>query len=155
MTSHDPAGPAGPTLESSAGRVVVGLDGSPSSIAALRWSHRFAGAFGLEIDAVTSWSFPSTYGAGGAAIDWRPDQDAAALTDAALATVFGAARPSGLRSLVREGHPARVLVDASRGAHLLVVGSRGRGGFAGLLLGSVSAYCAQHAHCPVVVDRDG
>lgn len=151
MTSGDQSDP---TLDGSAGRVVVGLDGSPSSIAALRWAARFAAAFGLEIDVVTSWYFPSTYGEGGAAIDWRPDQDSAALADAALTTVFGDTPPSGLRSLVREGHPARVLVDASRGASLLVVGSRGRGGFTGLLLGSVSAYCAQHAHCPVLVDRE-
>jgi nucleotide-binding universal stress UspA family protein len=54
---------------------------------------------------------------------------------------------------VTEGHPAFVLTDAARGAALLVVGSRGHGAFAGMLLGSVSEYCAAHAPCPVVVVR--
>ena len=52
-----------------------------------------------------------------------------------------------------EGHPAQVLVGASAGADLLVVGSRGHGGFADVLLGSVSAYCVHHAHGPVTVIR--
>jgi nucleotide-binding universal stress UspA family protein len=55
--------------------------------------------------------------------------------------------------VVTEGSPARTLLDEARGADLLVVGSRGRGGFAGLLLGSVSQHCVHHAPCPVVVVR--
>jgi nucleotide-binding universal stress UspA family protein len=58
-----------------------------------------------------------------------------------------------IESRVTEGHPAAVLVDASRGADLVVVGSRGHGEFAGMLLGSVSEHCVSNAHCPVVVLR--
>ena len=65
--------------------------------------------------------------------------------------VFGAHRPQDLRLVVREGYPAHVLIEASKDAALLVVGSRGHGGFVGLLLGSVSANCAERANCPVVV----
>jgi hypothetical protein len=60
-----------------------------------------------------------------------------------------------VRPLVTEGHAAEVLLRASKGADLLVVGSRGHGGFASAMLGSVSLYCVLHAHCPVVVVRDG
>jgi nucleotide-binding universal stress UspA family protein len=57
--------------------------------------------------------------------------------------------------MIEEGHPAPLLVEASRGAALLVVGSRGHGEFAGMLLGSVSEHCVSNAHSPVVVVRDG
>jgi nucleotide-binding universal stress UspA family protein len=71
----------------------------------------------------------------------------------ALDEVFGADRLAQLRTSVIEGHAAEVLVDASAGADLLVVGSRGHGGFVDALLGSVSTYCVQHAQCPVTVIR--
>jgi nucleotide-binding universal stress UspA family protein len=60
-----------------------------------------------------------------------------------------------VRPLVTEGHAAEVLLRAAKGAELLVVGSRGHGGFTSALLGSVSLYCVLHAHCPVLVLRDG
>ena len=56
-------------------------------------------------------------------------------------------------SRVVQGHPAQILVEASKGADLLVVGSRGHGEFVGMLIGSVSEYCATNAHCPVLVHR--
>jgi nucleotide-binding universal stress UspA family protein len=65
--------------------------------------------------------------------------------------VFGGDRPAGLVTRVEQGGAARILIDVSQGANLLVVGSRGHGGFAGLLLGSVSSACAEHAACPVLV----
>lgn len=133
------------------GRVVVGVDGSSSSLAALRWAARVGSTLGLEIDATTSWEYPASYAMVGAVGDWNPQADAHTLVDRALAEAFGGTRPAGLRTLVRSGRPAPVLLEASHHAELLVVGSRGHGGFAGLLLGSVSAQCAAHARCPVVV----
>jgi nucleotide-binding universal stress UspA family protein len=134
--------------------IVVGVDGSPSSLDALRWAARMAEPLNAEIDAVTSWHYPTSYGMGGGApAEWDPAQDAAQILDDALTATFGDHRPAGIRTLVRQGHPAEVLSDASDGAEMLVVGSRGHGGFAGLLLGSVSSYCSAHARCPVLVTR--
>jgi nucleotide-binding universal stress UspA family protein len=133
------------------GRIVVGVDGSAPSLDALRWADRVGSALGLEIDVVICWSYPTSYGMGGAFTEYRPDVEAKAAVDQALLTAFGENPPAGLRSFVREGYPANELIEASRGAEMLVVGSRGHGGFVGLLIGSVSAYCAEHAACPVVV----
>jgi nucleotide-binding universal stress UspA family protein len=134
--------------------IVVGVDGSPSSLDALRWAARMAAPLDAEIDAVTSWHYPTSYGMGGGApAEWDPAQDAAQILADALTAVLGDHQPAGIRTFVREGHPAEVLSDASDGAEMLVVGSRGHGGFAGLLLGSVSAYCSAHARCPVLVTR--
>lgn len=133
--------------------IVVGVDGSKSSIEALRTAARIAAAMGGEIDAITSWEFPASYGLAGGAIEWRPDTDATEVLSEAVKEAFGDDVPAGLRRVVTEGHPAKVLIEASTDAELLVVGSRGHGGFVGLLLGSVSAYCAEHANCPVLVAR--
>lgn len=144
------------TAEASAPRrtVVVGVDGSPSSLDALRWAVRMADALHAEIDAVTSWDYPASYGMGGGVpAEWDPAADAAEVLRDALTAAFGEHSPVGLRSVVCKGHPAQVLGDAADGAEMLVVGSRGHGGFAGLLLGSVSAYCTAHAPCPVLVTR--
>jgi len=132
-------------------RIVVGVDGSPSSIAALRWARRIGQAVGADLEAVTTWEFPASYGVGAVPLDWRPDVDAAQQLADALTAAFGSPEPAGITRQIREGHAAPVLVEASAGAEMLVVGSRGHGGFVGLLLGSVSAYCAEHASCPVVV----
>ncbi|MHB1172123.1 MAG: universal stress protein [Lacisediminihabitans sp.] len=66
-------------------------------------------------------------------------------------TVFGDDRPSWFQAAVREGSTTQVLIEQSKGAEMLILGSRGHGGFVGLLLGSVSAACAEHAHCPVLI----
>jgi len=137
-------------------RIVVGVDGSPSSMAALRWAFRQAKLTGSSVDAVTAWWYPSTYG-------WAPVDDIvldlqgdakSALTEA-LNEVSGLEPDVHVRPLVTEGHPAEVLLRAAKGADLLVVGSRGHGGFASAMLGSVSLNCVMHAHCPVLVLRDG
>jgi nucleotide-binding universal stress UspA family protein len=135
------------------GRVVVGVDGSESSKQALRWAARLAAADGSRIEAITAWDYPQAYNS---PVDpnWRPDLDAQAILDGTLAEVFGDAPPAGLVPIVRHGPPRTVLIGASQGAELLVIGSRGHGGFAGLLLGSVSSACSEHAHCPVLVLHD-
>jgi nucleotide-binding universal stress UspA family protein len=132
---------------------VVGVDGSHSSTEALRWAERIASAIGAEIDAVTCWELSLNFGDGVVPVDYRPDKDAGQMLTGALAAAFGEPRPDGLRAFVRDGHPAKMLIDAGKDAEMLVVGSGGHGGFVGLLLGSVSAYCAEHGRCPVVVVR--
>lgn len=133
-------------------RIVVGVDGSIPSLLALRWAARQAELTGATIDAVYTWAYPVTAGwATYPTVDWNPADDSEKLLTAAVDEVFGSQRPQGLRLLVREGGAAQVLLSESQNAELLVVGSRGHGGFAGMLLGSVSAHCAEHARCPVLV----
>jgi nucleotide-binding universal stress UspA family protein len=134
--------------------VIVGVDGSAPSKAALRWAARICEATGNKIEAVIAWEWPRSYGWSPVIEDWHPDAEAEKTLEQALDDVFGADRPAGLVPSVRHGAPRKVLIEASGGAEMLVVGSRGHGGFTGLLLGSVSAACAEHAHCPVVVVRE-
>lgn len=137
-------------------RIVVGVDGSEPSKHALLWAAFIAEATGSTIDAIAAWEFISGWaqmGAGWTAIPegWDPSGDAERSLVATVDDVFGEHRPAGLTLSAREGNAAKVLLEASAGARMLVVGSRGHGGFAGLLLGSVSAACAEHAICPVLV----
>ncbi len=137
-------------------RIVVGVDGSDSSKAALRWAIRQAKLTGGSVDAVIAWRFPSGYG-------WAPypvgvpdlEGNAKSVLIAALAEVSAFEPDVLVRPIVTEGNPAEALLRAARGADLLVVGSRGHGGLAAALLGSVSTHCVLHAHCPVLVFRDG
>lgn len=133
--------------------IVVGVDGSPLSIEALRWAARLQPTVGGPIRAIAAWHVPTSSAAfvQYPGIDWNPEQDAAGILDEALTEAFGDSRPEGLTASTVEGRPAQVLVEASEGASMLVVGSRGLGGFMGLLLGSVSRACAEHAKCPVMV----
>lgn len=151
----DPAGDSGDMNDENAAadRVIVGVDGSASSIAALRYAARIADALGAPLEAVTTWSSPpfaDTY----LVPSWSPKDDARSVLDAAVEQAFGA-EPPPLKRTVLLGPAAGVLIGLSRRAGMLVLGSRGHGGFAGLLLGSVSAACAAHAHCPVLIVRDG
>lgn len=137
---------------SSSNQVVVGIDGSDTSKAALRWAARLAPSLSATIHAIVAWEYPIIFGLeGGIPSEWRPDENAKEILSASLEEVFGKDRPAGLRGSISQGHPTFVLLDASKDAQMLVVGSRGLGGFAGLLLGSVSSACAEHAKCPVLV----
>ena len=138
--------------------VVVGVDGSASSIGALRAGARIADALHLPLEAVTAWQLPDLYG-GYMGETFVPDlrglaDGAAAMLDDTVSAVFGATPPPWFHGTVREGRTAQTLIDAGAGAEMLVVGSRGHGGFVGLLLGSVSQACAEHASCPVLVFHD-
>jgi len=132
-------------------RIVVGVDGSEPSKAALRWAARIATLSASRIQAVIAWDYPANYGFPVQAWNWQPDVDADLVMKKTLDEVFSGHPPPGLETHVLRGHARDVLLQASDGAEMLIVGSRGHGGFAGLLLGSVSAACAEHAHCPVLV----
>lgn len=136
---------------SGAGRIVVGIDGSPNSAVALGWAIGQARLTGQAVDAVTAWHVPVGLGmdAGVADVDWVGD--AADLLHETVQKVRDAADTPPIHEHVVEGHPARALLDAANGADLLVVGSRGHGGFTGLLLGSVSQHVVTHARCPILV----
>jgi len=143
------------TTASARGRIVVGIDGSEQSQMALRWADFLAREMDCDLDVTTAWHlYPGIgFGAGMASMppDWNPAgyaEDAARRT---VEEVFGTNPPPTLRVTAHEGSAAQVLLHASTNARMLVVGSRGHGGFAGLLLGSVSAACAEHAKCPVLV----
>jgi len=139
-------------VSDAAARVVVGVDGSAESAQALRWASRLTQATGGHLEVVIAWQYPAGFLYGmGLPDGWRPDVNASSALHQLLDDVFGSSRPAGLVATVIEGHPAQVLVDASDGARLLVVGSRGHGGVAGLLLGSVSRICAERSKCPVLV----
>jgi nucleotide-binding universal stress UspA family protein len=138
-------------------RIVAGVDGSPSSLEALRWAIGQAELTGSSVDAVIAWQPPAASGLGwGVAVVEDTDyaELAAKTVTDAISMVADPASWVRVRPMVGEGNPAQVLLDASAGADLLVVGSRGHGGFASALLGSVSLHCTHHAHCPVVVIRD-
>ena len=135
-------------------RVVVGVDGSESSKHALRWAARQAGFTGATLEAVTGWEYPAFFGFAPTVPDGIDYGELAGRAlDQSIDEVFGADRPARLETRVVARHPALALVEASEGADLLVVGSRGYGGFADTLLGSVSTSCIHHAHCPVTVIR--
>lgn len=140
------------------GRIVVGVDGSPSSKAALAWAVEQARLTGASVEAVIAWHYPVMVGgqpfAPIAAID---SADFGEFATQVLSEAIGATvEPDGpvkVSSVVREGNAAQVLLEAAKGADLLVVGSRGHGGFTEALLGSVSQACVHHARCPVVIIR--
>jgi nucleotide-binding universal stress UspA family protein len=134
------------------GHLVVGIDGSESSKNALRWAVKLSPAISETIDVFVIWEYPAMLGWEGGIPDWlRPDEDAKKVLDATLKSVFGEVLPKGLVGRIHQGHAASVLLEASKSAAMLVVGSRGHGGFSNLLLGSVSSACAEHAVSPVLI----
>jgi nucleotide-binding universal stress UspA family protein len=136
-------------------KIVVGVDGSAGAAAALSWAHAHAQLTGAELEVVLAFNY------GLAWIDVGSDYQATWVEHATLKArdeihrVIAEAIPDAgdvvVHPLVVEGEPAEVLIEIARPADLLVVGTRGRGGFAGLLLGSVSQRCVERAPCPVVV----
>jgi nucleotide-binding universal stress UspA family protein len=135
-------------------KVVVGVDGSACGQEALRWAQRYVADVGGHLTAVIAWHHPALTTTGGGVAPNTPDPERHART-VLTASVERASSEgaSDVDQIVAQGHPAGVLIDRSQDADLLVVGTRGHGGFAGMLLGSVSTHCVQHARCPVVVVR--
>ncbi|MGH9230507.1 MAG: universal stress protein [Acidimicrobiales bacterium] len=137
------------------GHIVVGVDGSEHARRALRWAQRAAELHGHELRAVLAWGlFDQLHVGRGGSFDpdYGPADAAAALT-ATIAETLGDDAVAAVRSVVVCDLPARALLDAARGADLLVVGPRGRGGLRELMLGSVSQACLHHASCPVAIVR--
>lgn len=130
-------------------RIVVGVDGSPHSEAALRWALDLAEVRQGELTAVLSWQVPFV------SIPMAFDRDKLEqeykqyLVDVVSAVV--PAPPVPLHNIVAEGDPAEALLIASERADLLVLGTRGRSTFRGMVLGAVSQRCAAAATCPVVL----
>lgn len=140
MTDYPPEPPA----------IVVGIDGSPPSLLALQWAAALAPQLKAHIRAVTAWEFQIAIGTFTPLV-WRPDEEARRICSETVTRAFGATPPEGLEMIIRQGSPAKVLIEESRRANLVVLGSRGHGGFEGLLLGSVSATVAEHAKCSVLI----
>jgi nucleotide-binding universal stress UspA family protein len=140
------------------GRIVVGVDGSETARAATRWAAREARLRGAKLELVSAWEIPMyTYSF---AIVQVPEdlgkelqREAEDRLAEALDQVRAVAGDIEVDTTAMEGQAAHVLLRASSSADMLVVGSRGLGGFRELLLGSVSQQCAHHATCPVVIVR--
>lgn len=137
-------------------RIIVGIDGSEYSPAALQLAGRIARALNAPIDVITclGWSdffLPSHLPPGNLEVTAQLEAIARRLMEQAIERAYGPERPPNLTTAVKVGSPAKVLVEESRDAQLLVVGRRGHGGLLGQIMGSVSAACTAHAHCPVLV----
>ncbi len=134
-------------------RIVVGVDGSESSRRALRWAARQAEFTGASLEVVIVWEVPPDY-----RFDVSSPHDlqvgAESILQSAVADVLGDDPDVDVKPSVVEGNPVPVLLNAAKGTSLLVVGNRGHGTFTGILLGSVSKHCVNHATCPVTVVRD-
>jgi nucleotide-binding universal stress UspA family protein len=140
-------------------RIVVGVDTSPCSKAALSWAMTQARETGAVVEAVTAWQDSAMYGSGiGYAYMPSTSREGSvpkaaqrALEEAIAEVSAQMEHPVKVLTRVVQGHPAEMLLTASAGAEMLVVGTRGHGTLAGMLLGSVSQHCVQHAPCPVVI----
>jgi nucleotide-binding universal stress UspA family protein len=134
----------------------VGVDGSPASRAAPCWALRQAEVTGSAVEAVTAWHFPVK----ASGYRWAPvtvmeaenfEESAASQLSETIAEVGDPASSVQISMSVQEGPAAERLVKAAKGADLLVVGSRGHGGFVGALIGAMSQHCAVHAPCPILI----
>jgi nucleotide-binding universal stress UspA family protein len=137
--------------------ILAGIDGSPSSLAALEWAAQQAELTGSDLVVMAAWQVPGTYAAAAVTDEYDPAAEMQTVLDHSLHSIQDRHRTLRTTGQVIDGYPGPALVDASRDADLLVVGSRGHRAFTGFLLGSVGMHCVTHAHCPVLVyrsDRD-
>lgn len=157
MSSTTPVPPVVPRQ-----RVVVGVDGSACSEAALAWALRQAVLLGADLEAVACWQTPVSISSGagyGIYVDpssydlTGPTAEALEKTVAAASGEVAGAETVAVRTRVVHDYPVKALLEAAEGADLLVVGSRGHSELSSVLLGSVGLHCVTHAPCPVVVVR--
>ena len=135
--------------------IVVGVDGSPSSRTALTWAAAEAADHGADLVVLNVWEHTLPPPSGSVSVSERYVPDPSQRTTDDLLQVIkeelGEEPPVLVQARVKQGRPAKVLIEESASADLLVVGKRGHGGFAGLVLGSVSQHVAAYARCPVTV----
>jgi nucleotide-binding universal stress UspA family protein len=146
--------PEAGTSASDIQRVVVGIDGSASARRALEWAVSEASVRKASLEVVHAWHLPYVdgypYGVG-LAMPQVFEEAARAIVATAVADLDTSGLAHPIEPIVRIDGAASAILDVAKGADLIVVGSRGRGGFAGLLLGSVSHHVAHHATCPIVI----
>ena len=138
--------------------VVVGVDGSPESVAALSWAGRYGAATGAVVWALHIWHYPTSAGLPPGITPESVTDEVKANQQKELDEAIAKANldpAAQVESKIAYGHPAQVLINESKNVNLIVVGHRGRGGFTGMLTGSVSMQVVNHAECPVVVVRGG
>jgi nucleotide-binding universal stress UspA family protein len=137
--------------------VLVGVDGSANSHKALTWAAAEAADHGADLVVLNVWEHTLPPPAGSVSVSERyvpdPSQRTAEDLLKEITDVLGADPPILVQPLVKQGNPAKVLIEESADADLLVVGTRGHGGFRGLVLGSVSQHVAAYAKCSVAVVR--
>jgi nucleotide-binding universal stress UspA family protein len=137
--------------------VVVGVDGSPGSLKALTWAATEAAEHGAELVVLNVWEHTLPPPTGSVSVSERFVPDSSQRTAEQLVTeikaVLGDDPPVVVQPMVKQGSPAKVLIEQSANANLLVVGTRGHGGFRGLVLGSVSQHVAGYAQCSVTIVR--
>jgi len=138
--------------------VVVGIDGSAQSVRALGWAARYATAAGARVQALLAWHYPDAAGQAPVGVAPEPvrhqtEAQMQATLNEAIAKVYAAQPGPEVETRLGYGHPAQVLIEASKEADLLVLGSHGHGAFTGMLVGSESIHCVTGAFCPVVVVR--
>lgn len=143
-------------------KILVGVDGSVQSIAALKWAADLAAQFGVEIEVITIWQtpFPTVelmaigFNLDLTELNERPEQIAQYRIEKSIVGAYGEPSPRGVTRSVEEGYPALVLIEKSKNFDLLVLGNRGHSPVVETLLGSVSMHCLAHSHCPVVIVKE-
>jgi nucleotide-binding universal stress UspA family protein len=138
--------------------VVVGVDGSDPSVAALSWAGRYSAATGATVQALHIWHYPGSAGLPPGVTPPQVTDQVKANQRKDLDEAIEKAHldpAAQVEPKLAYGHTAQVLIDESKTVSLIVLGYKGHGGFTGMLTGSVSLQVVHHAECPVVVVRGG
>ena len=132
-------------------KIIVGVDGSPSSNAALEWAAQEAEIRGASLELIHAWNYPNLGYGGYVAVLEDFEKDAANVLDEVVSATHEAHPNLKLVSSLLQGPTAQTIMERAKEADMVVVGSRGRGGFSGLLLGSVGQQLVHHCPVPVVI----